>query len=310
VLACDAECARNGWDIFVIMARAAEWLRQTVSPAIEEVVAEMVKEKTAARRDPDYVKSLKQVAKMFMKGRQRLPMNLFTALEVNTFLDSKKLASRSTLRSRLATLFKYARRKKYRTDNPCAEIEPVKVLRNPPVIFTPAQTQTCLHFFKKKPRGLAWFILSTFAGLRPAEAMKAKRSLIHLDAEKPYVNVMAAICKTGQQRIVYLRPEVAKALRWALDHGAAMPIPLKYKTKMQRQLRKQLKLKRWPHDVTRHSACSYWIASTDDKAYVASMLGHSEKEQARSYKLPVPRTEAEKFYRTLEILIPQSRDSR
>jgi hypothetical protein len=145
------EADRRQVDLLAALTRAET--AATTSPPAGDVLAEMFAAKRSAGRDHDYLKSLRQVVKMFLRGRERRAVNLFTLADVEGFLAGKNPASRATLRSRLSTYFKFAVRRKHRLDNPCAALEHVKVLKSPPQIFTPEQAEACLKWFLKLEEG-------------------------------------------------------------------------------------------------------------------------------------------------------------
>jgi hypothetical protein len=326
------EAQRRGLDLLALLSPTVA--AAPGSPAAQAVLEEMLLAKTNAGRDKDYLKSLAGIVNGFLRGRERLAVNQFTAADVEIFLASKKIGYWPTLRSRLSTYFKFAMRRKYRPDNPCAALETITTLQSSPEIFTPAEAATCLKFLhrhagakflphkvkdglKKIPAhpGLTWFLLTTFCGLRPEEAGLIKPENLFLEPKaeskkqkgetdfKPHIEVRAEICKTGQWRIVYPPAEVVRALRWSLKNGSAVPFAATSKKKLLRRLRSLLGWPRWKHDVTRHSASSYWLALTNDARHVAEMLGHSEATARKKYKKPVERATAEKFYGSLQLLL-------
>ena len=273
-----------------------------VVPGLAAVIEEMVAAKVKAGRAALYVSSLRLIGHQFAAGREALPINKVSLVEVEKFLESKSLAYRATLRARLSALFRFARRRKYRLDNPCDDLEAVKVVRVPPVIFSPEQAAACVTFLNARRAGLAWFILTTFAGLRPEEALKCEvKRHFHLDAVPPFVEVTPDICKTGQWRMVYVLPAVAAALRRSL-RGLRLPLPKQEKKRLLVALRGHLGLEKWPKDVTRHSASSYWLALVNDQRHVAEMLGHSERTARAIYKKPVSREAAERFFAAVELV--------
>lgn len=121
-------------------------------------------------------------------------------------------------------------------------------------------------------------------------------------AEKPFVEVTPEITKTGNWRIVYPRPEVVTALRWALAHGSVLPLDQKRKTRAQRRLAAHLGWPKWVQDITRRSAASYWLALTNDLKLMVEQLGNSEAIFKRHYKKPVPHEQAVKFFETLRLV--------
>jgi len=79
-------------------------------------------------------------------------------------------------------------------------------VRPPPAIFTVEQTGIALDWFRKEwTRALPWFLLSTFCGLRPEEALQTTHSDIHFD--EGWIKVEAQTTKVRQRRIVYPKSE-------------------------------------------------------------------------------------------------------
>ncbi len=84
-------------------------------------------------------------------------------------------------------------------DNPCDRLESVKVVRNSPTIFTVEQAQKCLTFLDtKRCRALGWFVLTTFAGLRPEEAEKTAWEQVSFD--EGWIRIEAQTSKVRQRR--------------------------------------------------------------------------------------------------------------
>ena len=293
--------AERGLDLLRLVMAAAE---PAAVPTADDFLRELLAAKRNAGRAQLYVQGLAWIWKQFIAGRGQLPISQFGLPEVSAFLDSKKLAYRSTLRARLSSGFKFAVRRGWLAGNPCDRLEAVKVLKSPPQIFTPAQVQAALQWLRKNPEGLGWFVLTTFAGLRPEEAMKVDpKKHFRLDGDRPHIEVTPDITKTGQWRFVYPLAEVVSALKAVLKkRGVVLPLPAGRKKKLLPKLRAELGFAQWPKDITRHSASSYWLAISNDQKHVAEMLGHSERTARAIYKKPVERADAEKFYAALRVL--------
>ncbi len=267
-----------------------------VSPSIEDVMHEMDALKRKVGRDSGYLDSLGQIIAMFAKGRETMAINKFTVREVESFLDSKELASRSTLRSRLSTLFKFSVRCGYRADNPCSQLEAVTIAKPPVAVFTVDEVQKCLTWLKLNPRSLAWFALSTFAGLRPEEAEKTCWSEINFT--EGFVKVEAQTTKVRQRRIVYPLPMAMSWLRQAKKLKSTLPLTVKTRTADRIELRELLGWPEWKHDVTRHTFASMtmMIAHEPDIAKIAATMGNSPAVLMKDNKALTTKLEAEKFW--------------
>lgn len=287
------------------------------SDAVEKLLAA----KAEVQRDPGYLDNLRWVLEKFIRGREALPLAEVSVEDVQLFLSGHSLEYRATLRSRLSTLFRFARKpgRLWIRENPCDALESMRAERKAVVIFSPEQAAVCIEFLLKaevgascrddhRPEpgdghpGLAWFLMTSFAALRPDEACRVTPRHLHLAARKPFIEITPDITKTGMQRIVYPLPAVAKALKWAVAHGSVLPFRVQEKKRLQRKLRGLMGLARWPKDVTRHSGVSYWLAIDKDKQHVAEMAGHTESVQRKHYKKPVERAMAVAFYNTLKVI--------
>lgn len=283
----------------------ADWKRSPrvtgTSPALENVITELLAAKIASGRSSRYSVSLGIPLKQFVKGRERLPIAGIGLRDVEAFLDSKSINSRQTLRARLSTLFRFAVRRGYRADNPCDRLEAVKIHREPPAILTVEQTKKSLEWLQtKRSRAFGWFVLTTFAGLRPEEAEQTSWKEINFN--EGWIRVEAQTSKVRQRRVVY---PLATAILWlqrAKECNAELPLARQPRRRAIRGLRTLLGFKKWPKDVTRHSAASYWLAETGNAAQIASALGHSENTLRKNYMALVTKTEAQAFWQ----LLPQS----
>ncbi len=258
--------------------------------AIGTVIDDLISAKQKAGRAARYTDSLQGMLKQFVKGRETLAVDAFTTADVETFLDGKLIASRSTWRARLSTLFRFAVRRGWRADNPCDKMEPVTHRAPPPAVLKPEQVRLCLAWLVKHPRALGWFVLTTFCGLRPEEAQQTGWEAVRRDC----VVVEAQTSKVRQRRVVHPHRTAMVWLRFARRAGAELPINASLRRRTVRALRRVLGMARWPKDLTRHTAASYWLALTQDAAFVAEQLGHSVDVLRKHYKALVSREEAEK----------------
>jgi integrase len=282
----------RGLDLYELATGAAT--TKVVAMPLAKAIEELLAAKETAGRSEDYIAGLRINLGQFAKGRGGETVNAVSLADVEAFLDSKAAASRATLRSRLSTLFRFAVRRGWRMDNPCDRLEVVTLPHRPPAVLTVEQTETALKWLRQSaPHALPWFILSTFAGLRPEEAEKTRREDIH--EKEGWIKVEAQTSKVRQRRVVYPLPCVMRALAGSLEAGQ-LPIPSSTRRYALRRLRKELNLKAWPKDLTRHTGASYWLAQCQSAAQVAESLGHSEMVLRRNYKALVTTEEAKRFF--------------
>jgi hypothetical protein len=103
--------------------------------------------------------------------------------------------------------------------------------------------------------------------------------------------------KVRQRRVVYPHATAMLWLKRAKERKAELPIARQPRRRAIRGLRTLLGFEKWPKDVTRHSAASYWLAETSTAAQIASALGHSEGVLRKNYLALVTKTEAQKFWK-------------
>jgi integrase len=277
----------------------ADWKRSPrftgTSPALETVIVELLAAKTAAGRSRRYLSTFSIPINQFAKGRERVAIATITLRDVERFLESKGLRYRQTIRTRLSTLFRFAVRRAYRADNPCDRLESVKIHKDPPAILTVEQTRQCLEWLDtERSRAFAWFVLTTFAGLRPEEAERT--SWKEINFTEGWIRVEAQTTKVRQRRVVYPHATAMLWLNRAKERKAELPIARQPRRRAIRGLRTLLGFEKWPKDVTRHSAASYWLSETGNAAQIASALGHSESVLRKNYMALVTKTEAQKFW--------------
>lgn len=290
------ESKKLGVDLYAALKSAHGKPLTGHGPPLRAVIDELIKAKTAAGRASRYTSTLQIILDQFAASLDETrPVGRIDLADLEKYLDSKKLASRPTLRSRLSTLFKFAVRRGYRLDNPCSRLESVTVPKAPPAIFNLIQVQAALQWLQSKaPRALPWFVLTTFCGLRPEEAEKTTRADIHF--AEGWIKIEAQTSKLRQRRIVYPKQEAMDLLKKVVKRGR-MPIGHQARRRVIRGLRTHLGMPVWPKDVTRHTAASYWLASSQSAAAVAESLGNSETVLKRHYKALVTEKDARAFWR-------------
>jgi len=303
------EAKRRGVDLWGLLKSVAE--KPVVNSTLtSDVITELIEAKRNAGRSSVYVSTLRNILTQFAKDRGGNSIASIGLSDLESFLDSKTLASRSTLRARLSTLFKFAIRRGYRLDNPCSRLEPVTAPKQPPAIFTPKQFQTCLQWLRRhRPNALPWFILTTCCGLRPEEAAKTCKADIH--TKEGWIKVEAQTTKVRQRRVVYPKREAMALLSKSLRRGK-LPIgntavdrtisgarweTKKHGVRTRLGLRSALGWTSWPRDITRHTAASYWLADCESTAAVARYLGHSETVLLRHYAALVTKEQAREFWK-------------
>lgn len=123
-----------------------------------------------------------------------------------------------------------------------------------------------------------------FAGLRTAEALR----LTEKNIRPHHIEVPGWAAKTRQRRLVDISPN----LRDWLNLGGELPMT---NAKRARWIAQRAKIE-WPHNVTRHSWCSYHLALQESAAKTSLQAGHSEAMLFRHYRAIVTREQAEEYF--------------
>lgn len=302
----------KGIDLHAAVANGKTHAVVATAHKLSDVIDELVSAKTKAGRADRYTDNLGIILGQFAQYRESFDICAISLSDVEKFLDSKALASRSTLRARLSTLFKFCIRRGYRMDNPCAMLESVTVTKKPPQVFTIKQFKACMGALSKpvKPskhsrlvnyrHSLPWFVLTTLCGLRPEEAEKTTKADIHF--KEGWIRVEAQTTKVRQRRIVYPKPEAMALLKRVMKDGR-LPLSPEAKKRTIHHLRAALGFDQWPKDITRHTAATYWLADGGSAATVSDNLGNSEKVMKSDYKALKTRVEAKEFWKEVGLYV-------
>ena len=252
----------------------------------------MLRAKEQAGRRPAYVSNLKLYLNRFSKEHAEFSLEEITPATLEKWIEQfPGQHYRSTWKNRLSTLFAFAVRRGYLSENPCDKLEPVSVDLKPAVIFTIEQCRTMLHFVRRQiPRFIPWLVLALFAGVRPEELDRLTWQDVDLAAKR--VTISAAASKVHRRRVTPLEPA---AVAW-LKFGGDLPIPHVSRRRYVRRMRSRLGLAAWPQDALRHTAASMMLAREQDAGKVALWLGNSPKILLSHYHQIVSGDECRKFW--------------
>lgn len=292
------EAKKKNLDLLAFVSGAAQTSSaEDKRVSLKSAVDELSRAKLASGRRRRYVEHFEMCLRRFMKGREGALVHRVTEAEIDLFLNGIPKGSQRNWRQILSTFFNFARRRGWIEKNPCSHLESVRYVPTPPRVFSVAELRKCLDWFLRNPKGLAWFALTTFAGLRPEEA--AATTWKHVHFKEGLIIVDSQTSKVAQRRIVYASATAFAWLRKAKQLKAKLPLNLPARRRLYLALRKVLNWKEWPKDITRHSAASYWLAECGSAEKVAGQLGHSIDQFHRHYKALVTREEAKRFWSVL-----------
>lgn len=264
---------------------------------IGEAISALLKVKRMVNLRPDSVTALRQYLSQFSRGRDSEPISNFTVDVVEDWFASRT-ESASTQASnvgRLSSLFSYATRRRWIEENPCDQMEKVRIDRKPPKILTPTQSAVLMDWCRReKPNRTAFFALSLYAGVRPHELSRLDWEAVNL--EDGTVTIDAAASKVRRRRIVELEPTACAWLKWSKERGGRLPVKRKTRQRYLDQACEILGWETWPQDCLRHTAASYLLAKHKDAGRVAFSLGNSAKVLETNYKALVRSSQSAEFW--------------
>lgn len=221
----------TGWNSNFYIGQASAPVLTVVpkpaGPAIGQVVTDFLAAKAVANRRPSYLKSVKVILRMFIRGREDKPISEFISLDIlEEWLARRKFmpATRSGRISVLSSFFSFAKRRGFITENPCSRLERVRLESKPPTILSPEQAETLLRWMsngrcqqQRRNWRLAQVVLGLFCAIRPAELSRLFWK--DVDLERGVVRIDAAVSKVRQRRIVEIPPNAIAWLKNAFDGG-------------------------------------------------------------------------------------------
>lgn len=252
-----------------------------------EVCNALLIAKTRLLRSDSYVEQLRIAFAQFASGRGGRPLASITLEELEAWSGEFMGAAR-TRKGRIQyvkLLFGWAQRRGWITANPAAALEFPTGSEEPPEIHGVDQVKAILEEARRQEPGLARALaIRYFAGLRTAELGRIGPENIGAR----FIEVPAAKSKTRQRRLVTIQPNLAA---W-LALSATMPGD---QEKRIARVYGALGLA-WPHNVTRHSFCSYHLAQFQSAAKTALEAGHSEAMLFAHYRELVTPEDAAAFW--------------
>lgn len=242
-----------------------------------ELANACLRAKAAANVRPRYLRQLRSSLSILLDflGEERAPHHVRPA-DVAAWLDSRpdwSPRTRLTYLTDARTLFAFAVRRQFLGDNPALRVEKPRLDPKPAKIHSPAEVRQVLRTARTLDPDLCRLLaVQYFAGVRPAEAAL----LSEADFGPVALRIEGHKSKTRRRRIV----EITPTLRAWLDAGGTLP--LRNLTKRWRAVREASGIA-WPGDVTRHTFCTYAVATHGAK-WTAAQAGHSEGVLFATYR--------------------------
>jgi site-specific recombinase XerD len=260
------------------------------SPALVDVVNQLLVAKARAGRNDAWIRALRCSLEQFARdGRGRRSLHTLKTAEIEDWVHSQKWSPR-TVKNRLAhlqELWRFAAARGFVTaQSPIASVErPSNTAAAPVHIHTPEQVRTVLRAAQKEDLSvLRHLAIRYFAGLRTSEALRLTEEHIR----PHHIEVPGWASKTRQRRLV----DIPDNLRDWLALGGTLPMSNEKRARWIAQKASVM----WPHNVTRHSWCSYHLALGESASKTSLQAGHSESMLFRHYRAVCTREEAREFF--------------
>lgn len=243
---------------------------------------------------PRYLKSLKASIKRFLLGRRDKLIADISPAEIQEYISSNNWQP-ATMRSYLVdvrTLFTFAMKRKFVSDNPAMAVDLPKVEEMPPGILSPEQAkailETSLDF---APDALPVIVLQLFGGLRRSEAEELTWDVIGDE----FVEVKAHLAKTRRRRLNKITPQLRAWLDLAKEAGGKLPA-INYADKLKLILEKAKLRTEWDQNALRHSFASYHYAKFKHENETAALMGNSPQMVFQHYREMVKPEQAERYF--------------
>lgn len=245
------------------------------SVGVVELINDFLLTKARAGRSDRYLRALRNSLLKFSHGRARQAASAVTAADLQRWLDSRQWSARTRkgYLSDVSTLYAWGMRRGLVAHNPALAVEVPTPRVSGVSLHSPAQVATVLEYARKEDIAVCRLLaIRYFAGVRSAEAHR----LTEADIRPGFVEVPAAKAKTRARRLVTIQPALAA---W-LGIGGALPV---LDFERVRRITAGAGVP-WPHNVTRHSFCSYHLQAFGSAAKTALEAGHSETQLFAHYR--------------------------
>jgi integrase len=213
----------------------------------------------------------------------------------------------------LSSFFSWCVIQKWIPENPCKGIS-FRMIEKEVSILSIEDAKAIFDAAKvDDPDIYRYVVLCMFVGLRPeSEAIRATQK----DIRSVTNDIRVHSAKTGAIRYVRMEKGVCDALlrsdwkngayaenfrrRWdVLRYKLGFDIWLDPKYKPPHRFA-DVTIRKWPHDVMRHTYCSYHLAAFENEALTIHCAGHSQRMFRKHYRRPIPKSEGERFWNIIK----------
>jgi integrase len=197
-------------------------VRKAAQSPLLEHLTQYLADLQALKRDDQYIYELKNRVGRMMKECGWKQLKDITPESFQTW-RAKQTLSPKTLNEYLgsiSSLLNWMEKHERIPRNPLQHVQKVQANGRqvrPRRAFTDDEMQRLLGVAGKRK---VVYLTAVYTGLRRSELAALERPDLHLEGEKPFINVRASTTKNHQQAVIALHPELVSEMR---DHVAKMP---------------------------------------------------------------------------------------
>jgi integrase len=265
------------------------------SCTLRELIEFFLLAKHTERASERHLKNSEQQFGKFARTFDKRTVSTITTEEVKAWLFSQKVAdiTRKNYHRGLKSLFNFAKKNKYASQNPLDDINLPRLKEEPVGIFTLTDIETLLRHADSTT--LPFIAIGAFAGLRAAEIFRLKWEDIQW--EHDCIRVLGRNAKTGKGRHAPLCPNLAAWLR-PIAQESGLVIPCQHQKTFYRHLHATTKRAgvRWVDNGPRHSFGSYRSELKKDLIAVSWEMGNSPQMIRSHYFAMVRSVDAQAYF--------------
>lgn len=265
------------------------------SVTVDSVVREFLADKQTRGLRPRSFRKLRTSLEMFLTVvvRER-PIREISTAEIRDFLHRNgwSASTRKSYLGDVRSLFRFAAKRKYTSENPAEILETPLLEDKAPGILTVPQAKAIVEACQlHTPSLLAWLVLSLFAGVRAGEA----RRIAWNDLSGDYIEVKAGKAKTRRRRLIPITPQLRAWLDAAKAAGSDLP-PIGWQKRWKALRIAAGTFSNWSQNALRHSFASYHLAGFRNAQETALLMGNSPQMLFAHYRELVRPEDAAAFF--------------
>lgn len=226
-----------------------------------------------------YLQQLHYQVGNFTRANAETDVAVIDAGTIARWLDELKLkpTTRETHLRRLSSFFEWCKRKKMIQENPCVQIDRVRLVTPDPEILSNEQCAALVATARAEDLGMLTYLgIALFCGVRPHETIRLNSK--DIDLKRGLITMPASKAKVRNRRLVTITKPAMRCLR----AGRKMPKQREFRTRFEK-LRQAAGVKDWPHDALRKTCASHFYNIYGINKAV-EQLGHSAAIMLRNYR--------------------------